>query len=199
MAVSRERFATGLTYEQYKQQMTRNKERFEQNERNVQISEADLAAFRLPRRPVNVLVLAEDWCGDVIANLPVLGRLAAESGKLNLRVFLRDQNPDIMDQYLNRGQFKSIPVFVFFDESFGEVGRLVERPSSVTELTTKKRAEIYAKHPEFGEPGTPVDQLPEDVRAAFSQAMAAMREEIAPFSNREVIKELSAIVARVPA
>ena len=29
MAVSRERFESGLTYQQYKQQMTRNRERFD--------------------------------------------------------------------------------------------------------------------------------------------------------------------------
>lgn len=37
-------------------------------------------------RPLHVLVLAEDWCGDVIANLPVLGRLAAESGTFDVVV-----------------------------------------------------------------------------------------------------------------
>ena len=66
------------------------------------------------------MVLAEDWCGDVIANLPLLGELAQASGKLNLRVFLRDQNLDIMDQYLKEGKFRSIPVFAFFDQDFSQ-------------------------------------------------------------------------------
>ncbi len=132
MAVTRERFESGMTYDEWKAGMTRNRERFEALEGRVEISPDDLAAFRRLPRPLNVLVLAEDWCGDVINNLPVLGRLAAESGKLNLRVFLRDQNPDLMDQYLNQGQYRSIPVFAFFDDEFRELGRWIERPASVT-------------------------------------------------------------------
>src|SRR5690348_14741830 len=115
MAVTRERFEQGLTYEQFKAQMTRNQERFEANERQLALDPGDLAAFKDLPRALNVLVLAEDWCGDVIDNLPILGRLAEESGKLTVRVFLRDQNADLMDQYLKDGQFRSIPVFAFFD------------------------------------------------------------------------------------
>jgi Thioredoxin len=198
MAVTRERFESGMTYEAYKAQMTRNAERFEANERGLAVDSDDLASFQRLRRPLNVLVLAEDWCGDVIANVPIIGRIAADSGKLNLRVFLRDQNLDIMDQYLNRGEFRSIPVFVFFDDNFDEVGRFVERPDSVTELRARKRSEIYAQHPEFGSPDVPIDQLPEETRVRLTQAIADMREETAPFANQEVIRELRAIVDALP-
>jgi len=118
MAITRERFAEGLTYEAFKAQMTRNRERFESNEQTVELSSDDLAFFSRLAQPLHVLVLAEDWCGDVVANLPILGRLAAESGKLDIRVFLRDQNLDLIDQYLNQGKHRSIPVFAFFDDDF---------------------------------------------------------------------------------
>jgi hypothetical protein len=199
MAVTRERFNQGMTYDAYKAQMTRNRDRLEANEKAFTSKPEDLQAFQKLDRPLNVVVLAEDWCGDVIANLPLLGRLAEDSGKLNLRVFLRDQNADIMDQYLNRGQYRSIPVFAFFDESFNEVGRFIERPDSVTELRANKRAEIYAKNPEFGSPDAPIDQLPEDVRTRLQQATAAMRDETVPFANAEVVREIRAIVERAPA
>jgi thiol-disulfide isomerase/thioredoxin len=187
-----------MTYDAYKAQMTRNRERLEDNERSFKPSPDDLAAFKNLARPLNVLVLAEDWCGDVIANLPILGKLAQESGKLNLRVFLRDQNDDLMSQYLNQGKYKSIPVFAFFDDSFNEIGRFIERPASVTKLRAEKRQEIFAKNPEFGSPDAPVDQLPEDVRTRLNQAMTAMREETTPFANSEVVRELKAIVGRAP-
>jgi hypothetical protein len=199
MTVSRERFESGLSYEQFKQQMTRNQERFETNERGVPLEPDDLASFRQLPRPLNVLVLAEDWCGDVIANLPILGRLAAESGKLNLRVFLRDQNLDLMEQYLLRGQFRSIPTFVFFDDDFQELGRFVERPASVTELRASKRRELYQQHPEFGSPDSPIDQLPDEVRVRLSQATAELREQTADFANREVVRELRAIADQIVA
>jgi thioredoxin family protein len=199
MTIDRARFEKGLTYDDYKAQMTRNRERVDENEARVQLSTEDLAVFRALPRPVKVLVLAEDWCGDVIANLPVLGRLAKDSGTLDVRIFLRDQNDDIMRRYLNKGQFKSIPVFVFFDEEFRELGHWIERPASVTEVRAKRRKEIFAAHPEFGSPDAPVDQLPEDARVRLQAALAKMREETMKFANAEVVRELREIATRVAA
>ena len=193
MAVTRERFEQGMTYDQFKAKMTRNQERFAANERDAHLDPADVAAFRSLASPLNVLVLAEDWCGDVIDNLPPLGRLAQESGMLHLRVFLRDQNADLMDQYLNRGQFRSIPVFAFFDEQFRALGHFIERPESVTERRAARRAELYAEHPEFGAPGTPADQLPEEARSQLSQALATLREQTKPLDNQDVVRALRAI------
>src|SRR5579871_2377001 len=146
MSVTRERFEQGMTYDEYKAQMTRNQERFATNEQQLALDPADVAAFKNLPQPLNVLVIAEDWCGDVINNLPILGRIAAESGKLNLRVFLRDQNLDLIDQYLKEGKFRSIPVFVFFDDQFREIGRFIERPASVTERNDQYRQKMYADH-----------------------------------------------------
>jgi hypothetical protein len=199
MTIDRARFDQGLTYDAFKAQMTRNRDRLEENERRVDLSKEDLAAFRALPRPVKVLVLAEDWCGDVIANLPVLGQLAKDSGKLDVRIFLRDQNDDIMQRYLNQGQFKSIPVFVFLDEDFRELGHWIERPASVTEVRAKRRKEIFAKHPEFGSPDAPVDLLSEGVRVRLQGELAKMRDETTKFANAEVVRELREIATRVAA
>jgi len=199
MTIDRTRFDKGLTYDAYKAQMTRNRERLEENEQHVALSKEDLAAFSALPRPVKVLVLAEDWCGDVVANLPVLGRLAKDSGKLDVRIFLRDQNDDIMQGYLNKGQFKSIPVFVFFDEDFRELGHWIERPASVTEVRAKRRKEIFAAHPEFGSPDAPVDQLAEDVRVRLQAELVRVAHETSKFANAEVVRELREIATRVAA
>ena len=199
MTIDRARFDQGLSYDAFKAQMTRNRERLEENEKRVDLAKENVAAFRALPRPVKVVVLAEDWCGDVIANLPVLGRLAQESGKLDVRVFLRDQNDDIMQRYLNKGQFKSIPVFVFFDEDFRELGHWIERPASVTEIRAKRRKEIFAAHPEFGSPDAPVDALPEEVRMRLQGELGKMREDTTKFANAEVVRELREIATRVAA
>jgi hypothetical protein len=197
--VTRERFEQGMTYDDFKAQMTRNQERFTTNERDLQLDPADVEAFtRLPRA-LNVLVLAEDWCGDVIDNLPILGRLAAESGKLTLRIFLRDQHLDLMDNYLNRGEFRSIPVFVFFDDDFREIGKFIERPESVTTRRASQRRDLSAQHPELGDPTTPVGQLPEEARVQLMELLAAVRAQAKPLDNHEVVGELRQIVERVAA
>ena len=194
MTVTRERFEQGMSYDAFKAQMTRNQDRFQANEQALALDPADVTVFTNLPQPLNILVLAEDWCGDVINNLPILGRLAAESGKLNLRVFLRDQNLDIMDQYLNQGQFRSIPVFVFFNEQFHELGRFTERPASVTERNARQQRELYAQHPEFGSSDTPISQLPEDIRAQVMQATAASREASRAANNQDVVSALRHIV-----
>ena len=199
MAVTRERFEQGLTYEQFKAGMTRNAERFAANEQAFQPEPKDVQAFKDLPQALPVLVLAEDWCGDVIDNLPILGRLAQESGKLDVRIFLRDQNLDIMDQYLKQGQFRSIPVFVFFDEGFNELGRFIERPDSVTERRAQQRAEIYAQRPEFGSVETPITQLSEDVRTQLMTALAPLRDASRAQDNQDVVAALRGIVASVHA
>src|SRR5438874_1697021 len=205
MPVTRQQFESGMTYDAYKAQMTRNREQLEQNEKDVQLGPEDVQAFRELPQPINVMALAEDWCGDVIANLPVLGRLAQESnGKLNVRIHLRDQEPgtQIMDQYLNKGQFKSIPTFVFLDAEFNDRGVWIERPDSVTRAREEKRLALYAQHPEWGDPSKPIAELPEDVRTQIQQATAAVRADLKPWANSEVVRELRELarnaIARQP-
>jgi hypothetical protein len=200
MAVTAERFNQGMTYEEYKAQMTRNRERFDETEATVQIDPADAQLFSSLPEPLNVLVIAEDWCGDVISNLPALGKLAeASNGKLNVRVFLRDQNLDLMDQYLKEGKYRSIPVFVVFDQNFNELGHMLERPESVTQMMQQGAEEIHARHPEFGPAGTPPDQIPEELRTAFMQERNALRDRLRPDINRAVIQSIRDIAQNVAA
>jgi len=197
MAVTREQFESGMTYDAYKAQMTRNREQFDQNEKDLQLEPEDARAFQRLPQTINVMALAEDWCGDVVANLPVLGRLEQESaGKLKVRIHLRDQQPgeQIMDQYLNKGQYKSIPTFIFLDSNFKELGVWVERPESVTRLREEKRQALYAQHPEWGDPGKPIAELPEEIRTQVQQGAASIRNETKPFANSEVVRELRELV-----
>ena len=46
---------------------------------------------------------------------------------VEMRIFLRDENPDLMDQFLKNGLYRSIPVIVFLDEHMNEIARFIER------------------------------------------------------------------------
>ncbi len=194
MGVTAERFSQGMTYEEYKAQMNRNKERFEETEASVELSDESIAPFANLPESRNVLVIAEDWCGDVISGLPVVGKLAEASGKLNLRVFLRDQNLDLMDQYLKNGEFRSIPVFAIFDENFNELGNMKERPESVTAMMTEGTAQIHAEHPEFGPVGSPMDQMSEETRVAYMAERNALRDRLRPQINQAIVDYLRGTV-----
>src|SRR5574340_338604 len=97
------RFEQGLRYADFLAQATVNRDKFEQNYNDAPLTEADIAFFNraagLPNGPARILALAEAWCGDVYRELPTIARIAQATGT-DLRIFLRDQNPDIMDEFL---------------------------------------------------------------------------------------------------
>lgn len=198
MTVSRQRFEQGLTYAAYKAQMTRNRERMDENEQLATLYPADVAFFRNLPAKYHLLILAEDWCGDVINNLPVIARMAEESGKLDLRIFLRDQNLDIMDQYLKEGKYRSIPVVVVFDQYFHELGYWIERPAHISELHAAMIEHLYAYDPAFEgvTRGTSPGELPEAARARMIQAFAQFRAEHRDLADQLVISDLRAIISR---
>jgi hypothetical protein len=90
-------------------------------------------------RLLKILVITEDWCGDALVGFPALARLVEDAPDVELRVFLRDANPDVMDRYLKRGLYRTIPVYVFFDERMNELGRFMERDDVVTEMRTLRK------------------------------------------------------------
>ena len=140
--VTKERFAQGMTFQQYLDQMTTNKEKFLESLDAVRVTPQDRAALSARGETLKILVLTEDWCGDALTNFPVLAKMVEGVPNVELRVFLRDRNQDLMDQYLNRGIFRSIPVFVFFDAHMNELARFVERPPKITEYMEQKQLEL---------------------------------------------------------
>ena len=124
--ITQERFAQGLTLSQYLDQMGMNRDRF--------VRAFDAAPLRgeevLERlgNPTKLLVITEDWCGTSLAYFPGVAKLVASRPEIEMRVFLRDENPDVMDRFLKRGLYRSIPVFAFFDDDMNELARFIEQP-----------------------------------------------------------------------
>ncbi len=76
-----------------------------------------------------VAVLTEDWCGDSLNYTPVLLAISSRIPQIDLRLFPRESFPEIRDAFLSGGKSK-IPVFVFMDDDFKELGLFIERPLS---------------------------------------------------------------------
>jgi hypothetical protein len=140
--VTRERFAQGMTVQQYLDQMGTNKDTFVKFLDEIKVKPEDKKALESLGKKLKCMILTEDWCGDALYNVPVLLKMIEGNPNIETRVFLRDKNPDLMDQYLNKGMFRSIPVFAFFDESMNEIARLLERPPKVTEELEAKMLEV---------------------------------------------------------
>ncbi len=81
----------------------------------------------------NWVVISENWCGDSAQILPVIARLAFLNPLINLRIILRDKNPDFMDRYLTDGK-RSIPKLIIFDDDFNQLISWGPRPKTAQML-----------------------------------------------------------------
>jgi hypothetical protein len=139
--VTRERFEQGMTFQQYLDQMGTNKETFTKFLAEIVIRPEDKEALAKLGKKLKLMVITEDWCGDALYNVPVLAKMVEGNPNIEMRIFLRDKNKELMDQYLNQGLYRSIPVFAFFDDNMNEVARFIERPPVQTEEIEKKMLE----------------------------------------------------------
>ena len=128
--VTKERFEQGLTLQQYVDHMSVNRERFVEALDDATVAPADAQLLDRLGAPRRVLVISEDWCGTCLAHVPFVAKLVDSRPNIEMRLFPRDANLDLMDQYLKKGRYRSIPVFAFFDEHMNELARFLEaRPS----------------------------------------------------------------------
>lgn len=150
--VTPQRFAAGLDYPAYMDAVKVNKARFESGYAECRLSDADAQAFRelaaRGRGPKKMLVLGEDWCGDVVRGLPVLARIGEAAG-MEMRIFPRDSHHDIMNEFLKNGQYMSIPVAVFYTGDHQYIGHWIERPAIAETEMHQIEQDIRAENPEI--------------------------------------------------
>ncbi|MEX0928014.1 MAG: thioredoxin family protein [Balneolales bacterium] len=89
-------------------------------EKQVRVGPAFVELLKKRRSKELWLVLAESWCGDVAQNLPAIQKIAAESPDIALKVLLRDENLELMDEFLTNGT-RSIPKLISLDAETREV------------------------------------------------------------------------------
>ncbi len=80
------------------------------------------------------LVLAEGWCGDAAQILPIINKMANASNKIELRILFRDENEDLMNQFLTNGG-RAIPIVIVIEKESLEVkGHWGPRPDEALNL-----------------------------------------------------------------
>ena len=141
------RFEKGLTWKDYMAQMGDTRARTEQNYANSKLTDEEQKFFSGVTGVKYVLMLAENWCGDVHRNSPLIAHIVEAMPGAELRVFFRDQVPDLRDTFLNNG-YQSIPVVVFFDKDWNEIGRWMERAHGATGAATGIRARTLGAVPQ---------------------------------------------------
>ncbi len=152
--VTSQRFASGFTYRDYIAQIKVNKDQFEKYYVTGELSADDIKFFRKAAQISNgigkILVLGEDWCPDVFRGMPVMARIAEAAG-IEMKMFPRDQNLDIMNEFLNQGKFMSMPVAVFYTKDLKHICHWIERPASANQERTKIEESVKKEMPNASE------------------------------------------------
>ncbi|MBM4765065.1 thioredoxin family protein [Bacillus sp. B15-48] len=123
MKTLNEWFKQGLTTSEYIANMKVNKERMLNIYNTFQLDVDDRTHLhQLQAQQLRALVLTADWCGDAMVNLPIFLRIANEA-LIDVRYFIRDENLELMDQYLTNGKSRSIPIIILIDQEGKEVAK----------------------------------------------------------------------------
>jgi hypothetical protein len=85
-----------------------------------------------------VLIISEAWCGDASATVPALVKFF--EGHNEVRIFLRDSDPSLIDQFLTDGT-QSIPKVLILDKDFNVKNSWGPRPKFGKELLMKFKAD----------------------------------------------------------
>ena len=77
-------------------------------------------------------------------NIPILKHIS-EALNLEVRVFHRDENTDLIDQYLTNGTARSIPIFVFLNDNFEQVSVWGPRAKQVQTFCRRNACKVTTK------------------------------------------------------
>ncbi|MFD3446236.1 thioredoxin family protein [Microbacteriaceae bacterium 4G12] len=134
--------AKGMTFDEYVESMKVNKEELLYIYKEVKLPEAALQTFQQgSSKNWIVIVLAADWCGDALACVPVVKRIC-EAAQFSMHLLIRDENLELMDQYLTNGTARAIPIFIFVDEQGKEQAVWGPRSKEVQDMITELRSKL---------------------------------------------------------
>lgn len=127
-----------------------NNQRMKRLDKTMKIlpeNEEFLTAFD---KEVYFLIITESWCGDAAQTMPMMNKVAQTAG-VDLRVVLRDDNLDLMDQFLTNGG-RSIAKLILINKATGlPVTTWGPRPTAATQLVADEKAAKGVLSPEFKE------------------------------------------------
>jgi hypothetical protein len=122
----------GLKPQQFMDGMEKNREQFKEYYDAFQWSgNEDREYFESLRNrdDLRCQIIAAEWCGDVVRNVPVIFRALENSG-IPVEILIMEQHTDVMDQFLTMGG-RAIPIVIFTDSSGFVLGHWGPRPKHV--------------------------------------------------------------------
>lgn len=109
-------------------------------DKTAKIAEEAMEVFNTISEKQTWLVISEPWCGDAAQTLPFLNKIAQLSENIDLKIVLRDENPELMDQFLTNGS-QSIPIVIMVDADLNVLQTFGPRSKAATKLVTDYKTE----------------------------------------------------------
>ena len=115
-----------------------NAHRMKRLDKTVQLNDTAEMVLSSIQNPQTWLLITEGWCGDAAQALPVIHAMASASEKIDLKIVLRDENTELMDQFLTNGG-RSIPKLIILDSKNEVLGSWGPRPADAQKLYSELR------------------------------------------------------------
>jgi len=119
-------------------------------DKTFKMSENDKEYLKSQSKPITFLVVSEGWCGDASHALPILNKISEHAPKIDLKLVLRDDNDELIQEFLTNGG-KSIPKLIALDDTQNVLFTWGPRPTEATELTNAYKEKHGELTPEFKE------------------------------------------------
>ena len=160
---------TEPTYLEYTQL---NWQRIKRWEKQAKFFDEEIDWLKEQKAPTRWVILTEPWCGDAPPSLPLMAKMAEIHPNLELEILLRDENLELMNQFLTGGA-QSIPKLIQY--SGGTISSWGPRPEGAAKLI-------------------------HDYKMKFGKLDATAREQLQQWYNkdkgRQIISELLVLLGR---
>ena len=110
-----------------------NYSRSKRLDKTIELSEAQISSFQHLNSKQTWLVITEPWCGDAAQSLPYFNKIAGSSEKIDFKIVLRDEHPELMDSFLTYGS-RSIPKLIIIDRNLEVITHWGPRSKAATKL-----------------------------------------------------------------
>lgn len=164
---ARDLWDSAMSFDDYVDQMTMNKDRYEENYAKTVVGEENRRRFS--GDPLKFLVLTEDFCGDSAQFVPPLGKLANKLDNVEIRLLLRDEHRDFAGQYRRADGYQAIPVIIMLDGEGRKLSFLIERPDRVNQEMAEETRRFAEENSHLDGIKRNYDRMPDETRNAVKQ------------------------------
>lgn len=128
-----------------------NQRRMKRWDKTIKISDEAKQKIESFNGDVTWLVITESWCGDAAHIMPVINKVAELNDGIDYRIVIRDENDDLMNQFLTNGG-RAVPKLIAIDNTSKEViNTFGPRPSEATRMVQEFKETHGQLTPEFKE------------------------------------------------